>query len=64
VHLDQVLLAGQSMLVAQQHQELHAAELTEGDGLPAGCFSKPQAGDVDVDGFWLRHGPGASWSGR
>jgi hypothetical protein len=38
VHLDQVLLAGQSMPVAQQYQDLHAADLTEGDGLPAGRF--------------------------
>jgi len=55
MHLDQVLLAGQSMPVAQQHQDLHAADLTEGDRVPAGRLGKPQAGDVDVDGFWLPH---------
>ncbi len=55
VHLDQVLLAGQSMPVAQQHEDLHAADLAKGDGLPAGRFGEPQAGDIDMDGFWLRH---------
>jgi len=34
VYLNQVLLAGQSMPVAQQYQDLHAAGLTEGDRLP------------------------------
>jgi hypothetical protein len=51
VHLDQVLLAGQSMPVAQQDQDLHAADLSEGDRLPAGRLGEPQAGDVDADGY-------------
>jgi hypothetical protein len=51
VHLDQVLLAGQSMPVAQQHQDLHATDLAEGDGLPAGRFDELDAGHVDVNGF-------------
>jgi hypothetical protein len=55
VHLDQVLLAGQSMPVAQQHQDLHAADLTKDDRLPGGRFGEPQVGDIDMDGFRLRH---------
>jgi hypothetical protein len=37
VHLDQVLLAGQSMPVPQQHQDLHTAKGAEGDRLPSRC---------------------------
>jgi hypothetical protein len=48
VHLDQVLLAGQSMPVAKQHQDLHAADLAEDDGLAAGCFGELNAADVDA----------------
>jgi hypothetical protein len=51
VHLDQVLLAGQSMPVAQQHQDLHAADRTEADGLPARRFGELDAGHVDVNGL-------------
>jgi hypothetical protein len=46
VHLDQVLLAGQSMPVPQQHQDLDAAEGAEGDGLPSRCRDERHAAHV------------------
>jgi hypothetical protein len=47
VHLDQVLLAGQSMPVPQQHQDLRAAEGAEGDGLPFRCREERLDAHVD-----------------
>ena len=47
VHLDQVLLAGQSMPVPQQHQDLHAAEGAEGVGLPFRCGDERHAAHVN-----------------
>jgi len=51
LHLDQVLLAGQSMPVAQQDEDLHAADLAEGHGLPAGGVDKRDPGYINLNGI-------------
>ncbi len=59
VHLDQVLLAGQSMPVAQQNEDLHAADLAEGHGLAAGCVDERDTGYINPNGIWVRHWHGS-----
>jgi hypothetical protein len=55
MHLDQVLLAGQSMPVPQQYEDVDAADAAQADGLPVRGADEVEAGDVDRDGFCMGH---------
>jgi hypothetical protein len=55
VHLNQMLVAGQSMPVAQQHQDSHASDLTQAGGASTRCLDEGDIGHVDVNVFRIPH---------